>query len=43
MKSLNATFFISILKKGGVKDLRDSRPIRLTGRLYKQLAKVFGR
>ena len=38
--SLNATFLLLILKKGGAEYLRDFRPIRLVGGLYKWLAKV---
>ena len=34
VKSLNATFLVLILKKGGVEDLRDFRPISLLGSLY---------
>ena len=40
VKSLNATFLVLVLKKGGVEDLKDFRPISLVGRLYKLLAKV---
>ena len=39
-KSLNSTFIVLILKKGGVEDLGDFRPISLLGGLYKLLAKV---
>ena len=35
VKFLNATFLVLILKKGGVEDLRDFRPISLLGSLYK--------
>ena len=38
--SLNATFLLLILKKGGAEYLRDFRPIRLVRGLYKWLAKV---
>ncbi|RVW37600.1 hypothetical protein CK203_073990 [Vitis vinifera] len=38
--SLNATFLLLILKKGAAEYLRDFRPIRLVGGLYKWLAKV---
>ena len=31
MKSLNATFLVLLPKKGGAKDLRDLRPIKLGG------------
>ena len=40
VKSLNATFLVLVLKKGGVKDLKDFRPISLVESLYKLLAKV---
>ena len=40
VKSLNATFLVLVLKKGGVEDLKDFRPISLVGSLYKLLAKV---
>ena len=40
VKSLNATFLVLIPKKGGVKDLRNFRPISLVGGLYKWLAMV---
>ena len=39
-RSLNSTFLVLILKKAGVEDLRDFRPISLVGGLYKLLAKV---
>ena len=39
-KSLNTTFLVLILKKGGAEDLGDFRPISLLGGLYKLLAKV---
>ena len=39
-KSLNASFLVLILKKGGAEDLRDFRPINLEGGLYKWLVKV---
>ena len=40
VRSLNATFLVLILKKGGMEDLRDFRPISLVGGLYKWLTKV---
>ncbi|RVW99041.1 Transposon TX1 uncharacterized 149 kDa protein [Vitis vinifera] len=40
VKSLNATFLVLVLKKGGAEDLKDFRPISLVGSLYKLLAKV---
>ena len=40
VKSLNTTFLVLVLKKGGVDDLCDFRPISLVGGLYKLLAKV---
>ncbi|RVW28422.1 Transposon TX1 uncharacterized 149 kDa protein [Vitis vinifera] len=40
VKSLNATFLVLVLKRGGAKDLKDFRPISLVGSLYKLLAKV---
>ena len=40
VKSLNATFLVLLPKKGGVKDLRNFRPISLVGGLYKWLAMV---
>ena len=39
MKSINS-FMVLIPKKGGVEDLKDSRPTSLVGSLYKLLAKV---
>ena len=39
-RSLNSTFLVLLPKKGGVKDLKDFRPISLVGGLYKLLAKV---
>lgn len=39
-RSLNSTFLVLLPKKGGAKDLKDFRPIRLAGGLYKLLAKV---
>ena len=38
--SLNSTFLVLVLKKGGADDLKDFRPISLVGSLYKLLAKV---
>ena len=40
IKSLNNTFLVLILKKRGVEDLGDYRPISLLRGLYKLLAKV---
>ena len=40
VKSLNATFWVLVPKKGGAKDMKDFRPISLVGSLYKLLAKV---
>ena len=40
VRSLNATFLVLVLKKGGMEDLRDFRPISLVGGLYKWLTKV---
>ena len=40
VRSLNATFLVSIPKKGRVEDLKDFRPISLVRGLYKWLAKV---
>ena len=40
VRSLNSTFMILIPKKGGVEDLKDLRPISLTGSIYKLIAKV---
>ena len=39
-KSSNATFLVLVPKKGGAKDLKDCRPTRLVGGLYKLSAKV---
>ena len=41
IRSLNTTFLVMILKKGGTEDLRDFRPINLVGSIKKLLAKVF--
>ena len=41
VKSLNATFLVLVPKKGGAKDLKDFRPIRLVGSLYKLLARCW--
>ena len=38
VKSLNATFLVLILKRGGAEDLRDCKPISLVGGLCKWLA-----
>ena len=40
LKSLNNTFLVLLLKRGGAEDLGDYRPISLVGGLYKLLAKV---
>ena len=40
VKSLNTTFIVMILKKGGVKAFKDYMPISLVGSLYKLIAKV---
>ena len=40
VRSLNATFMVSIPKKAGAEDLEDFRRISLVGSLYKWLAKV---
>ena len=40
VKSLNSTFLVLILKKEGVEDLKDFKPISLVGSLYKLIAKV---
>ena len=41
VRSLNSTFLVLLLKKGGVaEDLRDFIPISLVGGLYKWLTKV---
>ena len=40
MKSINASFFMLIPKKGGAEDLKDFRPISLVDNLYKLLANV---
>ena len=39
-RSLNFGFLILILKKGGVEDLKDFRPISLVDSMYKLIAKV---
>lgn len=38
--NLSTTFIVMVPKKGGVKDLKDYRPISLIGSLYKLIAKV---
>ena len=38
--NLNATFIVLVLKKGGVEDIRDCRPISLVNSIYKLMAKV---
>ena len=40
VRSLNSTFMVLIPKRGGVEDLKDFRPINLTGSIYKLIAKV---
>ena len=40
VRSLNSTFMVLIPKSGGVEDLKDFRPISLTGSIYKLIAKV---
>ena len=40
IRSLNSTFMVLIPKRGGVEDLKDFRPISLTGSIYKLIAKV---
>ena len=40
VRSLNSTFMVLIPKRGGVEDLKDFRPISLTGSIYKLIAKV---
>ena len=39
-RNLNSTFLVLILKKEGVEDLKDFRPISLVGSAYKLIAKV---
>ena len=40
VRSLNSTFMVLISKRGGAEDLKDFRPISLTGSIYKLIAKV---
>ena len=40
VRSLNSTFVVLILKRGGAKDLKDFIPISLIGSIYKLIAKV---
>ena len=40
VRSLNSTFLVLIPKRGGVEELKDFRPISLTGSIYKLIAKV---
>lgn len=40
VRSINGTFIVLILKKGGAEDLMDFRSISLVGSLYKWVAKV---
>ena len=40
VRSLKSTFVVLIPKRGGVEDLKDFRPISLTGSIYKLIAKV---
>lgn len=40
-KSFNATFIALIPKKAGAEELKDFRPISLTGSVYKILPKLF--
>ena len=40
VRSLNSTFIVLVLKKGGVEDIQDFRPISLVNSLYKLIAKV---
>ena len=40
VRSLNSTFMVLIPKRGGVEDLKDFRPISLTGSIYKLIVKV---
>ena len=41
MRSMNATFIVLVLKKGGAEDLKYYRPISLVGGLYKWLVKIW--
>ena len=40
-RSLNSTFVVLIPKKVGASDVRDFRPIYLTGSIYKIISKLF--
>ena len=40
VRSLNSTFVVLILKRGGTEDLKDFIPISLIGSIYKLIAKV---
>ena len=40
VRSLNSTFIILVLKKGGAEDIKDFIPISLVNDLYKLIAKV---
>ena len=40
VSSLNSTFLVMILKRGGVEDLKDFRPLSLVGSMDKLIAKV---
>ena len=40
VRSLNSTFMVLTPKRGGAEDLKDFRPINLTGSIYKLIAKV---
>ena len=40
VRSLNSTFLVLIPKRGGVEELKDFRPISLTGSIYKLIVKV---
>ena len=40
VRSLNSTFMVLIPKRGGAEDLKDFKPISLTGNIYKLIAKV---
>ena len=40
VRSINTTFMVLIPKRGGAEDLKDFKPINLTGSSYKLIAKV---